>query len=381
MATQNTLTGLIPTLYAALNVVSREMVGLIPAVNRDSSAERAAVGQVVRSPIAAAGDLEDIVPGEQPKNSGGTTVEYADVTIEHSKAAPILWNGEERLAVGDTGQYNAILADQFADGMRKLVNAMEQSIAVKALVGASTAYGTSGQVPFGIAGDLSDFAGVAQLLDESGAPVGDRQLVLNSAAMANLRGKQSVLFKVNEAGTADMLRNGMTDRVQNFALRYSGGIRQHVAGGGSGYVLNGAAAAGLKGLALKTGTGKLNAGDIVTIGGVKYIVGKDVNSASDKLMLNAGLLKADTDGTALTPFGNFTPNFAFDRNAIVLASRAPALPDGGDSADDAMTLTDPVTGLSFEVRIYRQYRRVKYEVSMAWGSAVVKPEHLAVLAH
>lgn len=116
MATQNTLTGLIPTLYAALNVVSREMVGLIPAVNRDSSAERAAVGQVVRSPIAAAGDLEDIVPGEQPKNSGGTTVEYADVIIEHSKAAPILWNGEERLAVGDTGQYNAILADQFADG-------------------------------------------------------------------------------------------------------------------------------------------------------------------------------------------------------------------------------------------------------------------------
>ncbi len=90
--------------------------------------------------------------------------------------------------------------------MRKLVNAMEQSIAVKALAGASTAYGTSGQVPFGTAGDLSDFAGVAQLLDESGAPVGDRQLVLNSAAMANLRGKQSVLFKVNEAGTADMLR-------------------------------------------------------------------------------------------------------------------------------------------------------------------------------
>ena len=265
--------------------------------------------------------------------------------------------------------------------MRKLVNAMEQSIAVKALAGASTAYGTSGQVPFGTAGDLSDFAGVAQLLDESGAPVGDRQLVLNSAAMANLRGKQSVLFKVNEAGTADMLRNGMTDRVQNFALRYSGGIRQHVAGGGSGYVLNGAAAAGLKGLALKTGTGKLNAGDIVTLGDVEYIVGKDVNSASDKLMLNAGLLKAGTDGSALTPFGNFTPNFAFDRNAIVLASRAPALPDGGDSADDAMTLTDPVTGLSFEVRIYRQYRRVKYEVSMAWGSAVVKPEHLAVLAH
>ena len=124
----------------------------------------------------------------------------------------------------------------------------------------------------------------------------------------------------------------------------------------------------------------MNQGDIVAIDGVKYIVGRNVASASDKLVLNGGLLAA-ANNSALTAFGDFTPNFAFDRNAIVLASRAPALPDGGDSADDAMTLTDPVTGLSFEVRVYRQYRRVKYEVAMAWGSAVVKPEHLVVLAH
>ena len=380
MATQNTLTGLIPTLYAALDTVSREMVGLIPAVNRDSTADRAALGQVVRSPIAAAGEVEDVVAGEQPRNSGGTTLEYADIVIEHSKAAPILWNGEERLAVGETGQYNTILANQFSDGMRKLVNAMEASIAEKALQGASVAYGTHGQTPFGTSGDLSDFAGVAQLLDDNGTPIADRQLVLNSAAMANLRGRQSVLFKVNEAGTSDMLRNGMTDRVQNFALRYSGGISRHTAGAGTGYTVSGQAAAGVKQLALAGGSGALKRGDIVAIDGVKYIVGRDVASVSDKLVLNGGLLAA-ANNSALTAFGDFTPNFAFDRNAIVLASRAPALPDGGDSADDAMTLTDPVTGLSFEVRVYRQYRRVKYEVAMAWGSAVVKPEHLVVLAH
>ena len=200
------------------------------------------------------GEMTRLAAAINEKLSNLSSMRHGKKTVPPYKCRRIVEATNGEVAVGDTGQYNAILADQFADGMRKLVNAMEQSIAVKALAGASTAYGTSGQVPFGTAGDLSDFAGVAQLLDESGAPVGDRQLVLNSAAMANLRGKQSVLFKVNEAGTADMLRNGMTDRVQNFALRYSGGIRQHVAGGGSSYVLNGAAAAGLKGLALKTGT-------------------------------------------------------------------------------------------------------------------------------
>jgi len=44
-----------------------------------------------------------------------------------------------------------------------------------------------------------------------------------------------------------------------------------------------------------------------------------------------------------------------------------------------VTITDPVTGMTFEVRVYRQYRQVKYEVCLAWGCAVVKPEHVALL--
>ena len=377
----NTLTGLIPTLFEAMNVVSREMVGFIPAVTRDSRADRAALNQTVRVPIGESGALESITPGATPADSGDTTVGYADVVITNSKAAPIRWNGEEELAVGSTGTYNRVLADQFADGMRKLVNAIEADLALTAKRTASRAYGTAGTTPFGTAGDLSDLAQLAKILDDNGCPVTDRQLVLNSAAIANLRGKQSVLFKVNEAGSSDMLRTGMTDLLQNFAVRYSGGIGLHTKGTGASYLINLASPAiGTTTIPADTGSGTILAGDVVTFAGTadKYVVNTQLSGGS--LAIGApGLVSAETDNDAITVGNNYTPNFGLRRSSLVLACRAPAVPTGGDSADDAMMMTDPVTGMSFEVRMYRQYRQVKFEVCMAWGTAGIKSPHNAIL--
>jgi hypothetical protein len=377
----NTLTGLIPTLYEAMNVVSREMVGFIPAVTRDSRADRAALNQTVRVPIGESGALENITPGATPADSGDTTVTYADVVITNSKAAPVRWNGEEELAVGSTGTYNRVLADQFADGMRKLVNAMEADLAITAKRTASRAYGTAGTTPFGTAGDLSDLAQLAKILDDNGCPVTDRQIVLNSSAIANLRGKQSVLFKVNEAGSSDMLRTGMTDLLQNFAVRYSGGIGLHTKGTGASYLLNlGSPAIGTTTIPADTGSGTILAGDVVTFAGTtdKYVVNTALSGGSFTIGA-PGLVAAETDNDAITVGNNYTPNFGFRRSSLVLACRAPAVPTGGDSADDAMMLTDPVTGLSFEVRMYRQYRQVKFEICMAWGTAGIKSAHNAIL--
>lgn len=376
----NTLTGLIPTLYEALNVVSREMVGFIPGVTRDSKASRAAKGQTVRVPIAEAGALEDVTPGATPADSGDTSPGYVDIMITKSKVAPIRWNGEEQLAVGSTGVYNQLLADQFTDGMRKIVNAIEADLGVCGAVGASRAYGTAGTAPFGTAGDLSDFAGVMRILEDNGAPKSDLQLALGSAAMANLRGKQSVLFKVNEAGSSDMLRNGMTDRVQGFALRNSAGVTVHAAGSGAGYLLNGAAALGGLALALDTGAGTVLAGDVVTFAGDgnKYVVNSAL-AANSLSIAKPGLRLAAADNTAMTLGAAYTGNVAFARSAIALAARAPAIPEGGDSAEDSMMITDPLTGLTFEVRVYRQYRQVKFEIGMAWGVQAIKNEHIALL--
>lgn len=383
----NTLTGLVPTLYEALNVISREMVGFIPAVRRDTNADRAAVNQVVRVPLAEAGALEAITPAATPASSGDTTVDYADVAITSAYASPIRWNGEEERAVGTTGTYNRILADQFVDAMRKLVNQVEIDTFMAGYKASSRAYGGAGTAPFGTAGDLSGLAGVAQILDDNGCPNSDRQLVVGSAAMANLRGKQSVLFKVNEAGSNDMLRDGMTERLQNMALRYSGGISQHVKGAGVGYDVDLTAgyAIGAKTIHLDGGTVNstgIKAGDVVTFAGDtnNYIVKTGTIEIEADIVLNAPGLRATlADAVEMTIGNSYTPNLAFSRSAIVLVTRAPAVPTGGDSADDAMMLTDPVTGLTFEVRVYRQYRQVKFEVCLAWGVSAIKSAHIATL--
>lgn len=379
----NTLTGIIPTLLEALNVVSREMVGFIPAVRRDSGAERAGLNQTVRVPLAEAGALEAITPGAAPAASGSTTVGYADITLASAYVAPILWNGEEERAVNTGGTYNRILADQFTDGMRKLVNAIEVDIALAAKRGASRAYGTAGTAPFGTAGNLSDVAAIRRILEDNGAPTSDMQLVLNAAAMANLRGIQSVLFKVNEAGSNDMLRNGITDRLQGFALRNSAGLTLHTKGTGASYLVNNASTILVGGttIAADTGSGTILQGDVVTFAADsanKYVVNTALSGGSFAIG-KPGARVVIADDNAITVGNSYTPNIAFSRNAIVLATRAPAEPTGGDGADDSTVITDPVTGLSFEVRMYRQYRQVKFEIGAVWGVSAVKPEHIATL--
>ena len=58
----NTLTDLIPDLYAALDVVSREQVGFIPAVTMNATDGRAAVGESVRVAVTRAANVVDITP-------------------------------------------------------------------------------------------------------------------------------------------------------------------------------------------------------------------------------------------------------------------------------------------------------------------------------
>lgn len=373
----NTLTGLIPSLYQGLDIVSRELVGLIPAVTTNSDASRAAVGQSVVVPITGAANVTNVTPSMAIPEPTDQVVSSTSISITKARVAEFGVVGEEQRGLNSNGAgWQNVQAGMFAQALRKLVNEVEADVAAT-YIATSRAYGTAGTTPF--ASDLSDTANLHKILADNGSPLMEKQLIIDTTAGAKMR-NLTQLTKANEANSDSLLRQGVLLDVHGFAIRESAQMKLHTKGTGTGYLSNGAFAVGATTIAVDTGTGTIVAGDVVTFAGDsnKYIVATAL-SGGNIVLAAPGLRQSLADNVALTVGNNYTANMAFDKNAIQLVTRAPALPDGRDTAEDSMMLTDPRSGLTFEVRVYYGYRKVRYEVALAWGVKNIKPEHSVLL--
>jgi len=377
----NTLTNLVPDLYEALDVVSRELTGFIPAVSTNNSVERAALDEVVYVPITQEQDSADNTPAQYSPDTGDQTIDNASITIDHSKHVAVRWNGEQTKSQKNSGMYSSIVAQQVAQAMRTLVNEIEADIASEYLR-SSRAYGIAGTTPF--ATNLSDVSNLKKILDDNGAPVSDRHLVVDTSAGVNLRNLTN-LNQANAAGSDATLRQGVLLPLFGFDVRESAQIQSHTKGTATGFDANGGEPIGETTLVVDgSDSGTILIGDVVTWAGDtnKYIVKSATasGSASGNIEIyKPGILEALATTVEGTIGDSYTANLAFHRSAIQLATRMPARPENGDMAADVMTLTDEVTGLSFEIALYPQFRQSVIHVSIAWGTKLIKPEHCAIL--
>lgn len=376
----NGLTGLIPYVYKALNVVSRELVGFIPAVSLDADVSRAAVGQEVRSFRSRPATPVNIVPGVTPPAALGQNFDYTPITITKSKGVQFEWQGEEERGLNNGGAgASALQSEQIEQAIRALVNEVEADIYAAARVMASRATGIAGTAPFG--GNLRDSAQVRKILDDNGAPQTGRSLIIDTTAGANMR-EQTQLTKVNEAGTQMTLRDGELLNLHGFSIKESAAAQPVTKGTGAGYLVNsgGGYAVGATDITVDTGAGTILAGDVVTFAGDanKYVV-ESALAANVVKIAAPGLRLAVADNAAITVGNNFTANLAFSKDAIILAARQPALPKDGDMAKDRTTIVDPRSGLAFDLAMYAEYRQVMYEISLAWGVKGLNSRHTAIL--
>lgn len=380
----NTLTNLIPTIYAAKDQVLRELTGFIPAVTMDASGEQAAKDQTIRYPVVPALAAADITPAATGPDPSATSQGSDTMSISKVRSATFFWEAEEQKGLGSL--YGTILQDQFTQAMRTLVNEVEADLA-GLYVAASRAYGTAGTTPFDSTNKLTFMAQLHKILADNGAPLGDLQLVLNTTSGAALR-TLTELWQANTAGNDSLLRRGTLLDLMGFQVRESAQVKTHTKGTASGYLVDLTAgyAVGTKTVHVDTGTGTMVAGDILTNTKTsrdtnKYVVktGHAGDADQDVVLANPGIQVAWVNNDPVAVGNNYAANLAFSRSALHLLMRVPAMPEGGDAADDVTVITDEQTGISFQVAMYRQRRRIAYEVGLAWGVKAVKPEAMAIL--
>ena len=373
----NTLTNLIPDAYAALDVVSRELVGAIPGVQRDPSADRLAEGQTLRSHVVPANTSASYTPSMAVPSAIDRSIGNEPLTLTKNKYVGFSYTGEDTYGLDQGPGFLSVRQNEIAQAFRTLTNEMENDVCDALAAGASRAYGTAGTTPF--ASDLGDSAQVRKILDDNGAPVSGRSLVIDTSAGANLR-TLGQLTKANEAGSAMTLRDGELLNLQGFSVRESAQINNATAGTGSGYLINeaGGYAVGATTLTLDTGTGTILAGDVITIGNHKYVV-ETALTGNDVVIAAPGLVEAVADDDAVTVNATSARNLAFSSDALTLATRLPMFPSEGDLAIDNEVITDPRTGISFDLRVYPGDGMVLYRIHALWGWTVNKPEHAALL--
>lgn len=390
MANALTLTSFAENIFRARDTVSRELIGFIPSVLMNSDTAEVSINGTVNSLVTAQPTLNtSYTPAMTIPAGDDQTVANVTTTIGQVANVRLPLRGEDVKKLENVGMYQSAVDDMFAQAFRTIGNAIETHTGSVSRLGASRAYGTSGTVPFDATTKLTNIAQIGKILKDNGAPQTDLRLVIDTTAGAALR-SLTQLTNVNEGGTNETLRRGTLLDVLGFPIRESAGVSTSTAGTMASATSTSAAfTVGQTVIPLATaGTGVVAAGDVITFANDtnQYVVSAvsfaGANPASgDTITLAApGLRLAQGVATrAITVTAAYAGNVGFHKNAIELIVRPPAQPLGGDSAQDRMVVSDPISGLVYSIGLYKGYGMNMLDFTTFYQAKVWKPAHVAIL--
>lgn len=381
----NTFTPILPNLTTTFQRIAQEAAPLPRIAQTDFKAEQAALNQVVTIPITPVVAGADRTPAATFTVAADRVVTSTSITITKDRKFPFHLTGDDFLRMAQNPEFVPKSLEQAVRAWRNEVHSDLASLHVDAAgyYSASTsssgaALGVALTTPFG--SDTSVIDDLKKMLNDSLAPQDmDRFLMLDTAAEAAL-GKRGELSKVNEAGTDEMLRNGVIGRLKGFNVIMANDVKSGATIAGSGYVTNGSQAVGATSIAVTTGTGAIPKGTVLSFAADttnRYVVAADYAGGAGNVTISSGLVTAIATGNAISLAAG-RRNMAFHREALGLAIRLPALPSEGDMGVHQL-VTDPATGIGLRFSTYKGYGLNNYELSSAWGVKTVRPELLKLL--
>jgi len=375
------IAALAPTLFSAAQEVSAEAFGVIDSISASFDDKGVAKGDSVTIPVNPAQSNTSFTPAAVTTEGTSITADSVSVTISKSQKNSMVLNGEQIRSLENGGNYQEFTRQWAAQAMRALRNEAEQDACLAIKYGASRAYGSAATTPF--ATSLADLNNVRKILRDNGAPMTDLQFVGNTDTELNLL-NLGIIQQAYAAGSDAERRSGQIARQFGFRMGTSAGIAQHVSVAGADYVTDttgGTQAVGDTSFVLDTGSTAIVAGDIFSIadaGSHKYVVLTGAaNAGATPITINRpGLRVAAAQNKLLTFTASYTPNFAFERSAVVGIMRPPLIPT--NATIKTMNISDGM-GMTYLFVELQQYGQITWEMHLAWGFKVVQPEHVAIL--
>lgn len=373
----NVFTALAPTLFSVAQEVSNEPSAILDAINMDFDDKGVAYGDSVTVAIAPTATIAAYTPSMT--TTAGTDATATALTVTMTANDYASWNltGEQIRSLDNGARSQEWARQMIAQGMRGLRNNAEAAAALAIKRGASRAFGTAGTTPF--ASDLTAMTNARKILQDNGAPMADLQMVVNTAASLNLR-NLGIIQQAYQAGNDEERRSGKLLRQFGFQIGESAGIVAHTKGTGAGYVTSGSTAVGTRDVALVTGTGTVLQGEVVTFAADannKYVVGTGVSAPGTISLNRPGARVVIGTANALTVGNDYTPNFAFERSAVVGIMRPPIIPMGGQ-----ITAQIPITdskGMTYLLVEVTGDGMITWRLHLAYGFKVVQSEHVAII--
>lgn len=238
--------------------------------------------------------------------------------------------------------------------------------------------GTVGTTPSGLAA----FANAAKALDDNKVPQALRRGVWSPASMAAFR-TAGDLVNAEKSGTTEALRRGSIGVVFGIENYMAQGVKNPTSGN---LTAGGTAATGFKvesnvsdgqtislisnASASGTVSGGVKVGDIIVIGGNKYVCILAADAASNKVSVKLNKAVTVTANTAVTVIQGGVQNLVFHENAFAFVTRPLAAPAGVES------YTTSYNGITLRVtRGYdMQYKKEMISMDVLYGYKTMYPE-------
>lgn len=385
MTVSNTLSSVIPSLFAqGLKSLRRNSV-MPSLVNNDFGTEVKQKGDTITIPIPSAIAATDVVPAAYAPDSGNIAPTTATIPLSSWKEAPFTLTEKELAQVVD-----GIVPIQLSSAVESIADAINQSI-FTLHTGVYGYVGTAGTTPFGTPG-IGDATSVRKVLGKQLAPLNERRMVLDPDAEAAALSLQAFSYYLN-SGDAQVMKEGQIGRKFGFDWFMDQRVPTHT----SGTITTGLAAkaatpqaAGLKAIvcttAASTGACALNIGDIILFSGDSQTytltaAATQASAATDvTLNISPGKVVALTGGETVTVKASHVVNLGFHRDAFAFASRPMTQNNLTMNKDQSYMVADPVSGITMRLSYREEFHRTRLAFDVLWGVGLIRPELACRLA-